>query len=382
MRQQAQALSALEEIKVLDRTQHFAERFADVSRLQAEIQAKSRFLQALPRITVETLFICGALAATVALLLSGSSSAQTVSLLGLFAYAGFRIIPSANRFLMHAHTVRHGQAGIDRITADLEQIEVPEDRATAAHDDWDFADRVVLERVSLTYPQQTQPVLAEIDLTIRCGESVAIVGSTGSGKSSILRLLVGLLPPDHGTITVDGADLQDVLPSWRRRLGYVPQDVHVIEDTLRRNVAFGFDDDEIEDTAVVRALRRAQLGEVVDGLPEGLDSSVGDRGLRLSGGERQRVGIARALYHEPHVLILDEATSSLDAKTEQEILAELRSDPRHWTLIAVTHRLASVRGFDRVVFIDSGRVRATGSFDELVEQVQEFRRIARIGSIG
>jgi ATP-binding cassette subfamily C protein len=382
MRRQAQALGAVEEIMVLDRAQYFAERFAEVSRLQADIHAKSRFFQALPRITVETFFICGALAATVALLLSGSSSAQTVSLLGLFAYAGFRIIPSANRVLMHVHTVRHGQAGIDRINADLEQIEEPRDRRPPVRDDWDFSDRVLFERVSLTYPEQSRPVLDEVDLTIRRGESVAVVGSTGSGKSSIIRLLVGLLRPDRGRITVDGAGLEDVLPSWRRRLGYVPQDVHLIEDTLRRNVAFGFDDAEIDETAVLRALQRARLGEVVDGLPQGLDSSVGDRGLRLSGGERQRVGIARALYHEPHVLILDEATSSLDAKTEQEILAELRSDPRDWTLIAVTHRLASVRGFDRVVFIESGRVRAVGSFDDLVEQVEEFRHIARIGSAG
>ncbi len=381
MRQQAQALSAVDEITVLGRTKFFTDRFAALSADQAEVTAMSRFMSSVPRITVETLFICGALLASVGMMLSGASSGRTVSLLGLFAYAGFRIIPSANRMLMHMHTIRHGQAGIDRIRADLEEIETDAPGLETDSGEWDFVDRVVFRGVSLTYPDQPRAVLAEIDFSVQRGESLAIVGATGCGKSSLIRMLVGLVPPTHGEITVDGVPIDEALGPWRHRLGYIPQEVHLVEDSLRRNIAFGLADDEIDDDAVREAMRRAQLGDFVASLQDGLDSPVGDRGVRLSGGERQRVGIARALYRRPHVLVLDEATSSLDAQTEAQVLSELRSELEAWTLIAVTHRLASVRGFDRIVFLDGGRIRATGTFESLAEDVEEFRRIARAGSV-
>ncbi len=381
MRQQAQALSAVDEITVLGRTKFFTDRFAALSADQAEVTAMSRFLSSVPRITVETLFICGALLASVGMMWSGASSGRTVSLLGLFAYAGFRIIPSANRMLMHVHTIRHGQAGVDRIRADLDEVETDSPVLGTGSGGWDFVDRVVFRSVSLTYPDQPRAVLTDVDFSIQRGEALAIVGSTGSGKSSLIRMLVGLMRPTHGEISVDGVALDDVLGSWRGRLGYIPQEVHLVEDSLRRNIAFGLADEEIDDAAVSEAIGRAQLSNFVAALPDGLDSPVGDRGVRLSGGERQRVGIARALYRRPHVLVLDEATSSLDAQTEAEVLSELRSELEAWTLIAVTHRLASVRGFDRIVFIEGGRIRATGTFDTLAEEVEEFRRIARAGSV-
>ncbi len=379
MRQQTQALSAVDEIVVLGRTESFARQFAETWNGFARVSALETFSSTLPRIIVETLFICGALVVTIALILLGASSARTISLLGLFAYAGFRVIPSANRILYHVHTIRHARPGVDQLRRDLAEIEgqaLPEGRGA---EPLSFRDRVELRGVSLSYPDQPKAVLADVDLSIACGESLAIVGPTGSGKSSIVRLLVGLLEPDRGAVEIDGRPLASCLQPWRHQLGYVPQEVHLVEDTLLRNVAFGIADAEIDADAVRVALERARLGDLVRSLPAGLSTTVGDRGIRLSGGERQRVGIARALYHRPRVLILDEATSSLDPRTEAEVLAALRSDLRDATLVAVTHRLNSVRGFDRIAFLLDGRVRATGTFDELSRNVEEFRLMAMTG---
>lgn len=379
MRQQTQALSAVDEIVVLGRTESFARQFAETWNGFARVSALESFSSTLPRIIVETLFICGALVVTIALVLLGASSARTISLLGLFAYAGFRIIPSANRILYHVHTIRHARPGVDQLRRDLAEIEgqaLPEGRGV---EPLSFRDRVELRGVSLSYPDQPKAVLADVDLSIACGESLAIVGPTGSGKSSIVRLLVGLLEPDRGAVAIDGRPLASCLQPWRRQLGYVPQEVHLVEDTLLRNVAFGIADAEIDAEAVRVALERARLGDLVRSLPAGVHTTVGDRGIRLSGGERQRVGIARALYHRPTVLILDEATSSLDPRTEAEVLAALRSDLRDATLVAVTHRLNSVRGFDRIAFLLDGRVRALGTFDELSRDVEEFRLMAMTG---
>lgn len=381
MRQQTQALSAIDEILVLGRTDHFIRRFSALSKELAGVLARGNFFGALPRITVETMFICGALSVVVGLIVTGVSRERTVSLLGLFAYAGFRIIPSANRILLHVHTARVGRAGLDRIRDDLADIAAA---AVADESDpdpsWRFADRIELRQVSLRYSAAGRMVLEGVDLAIRCGESVAIVGHTGSGKSSLVRLLTGLLQPVTGSVLVDSVPLRQRLSGWRSQIGYVPQEVHLVDDSLLRNVALGIADEEVDRDRVEASLRRAQLEDVVASLADGWETMVGDRGVRLSGGERQRVGIARALYHDPRVLILDEATSSLDAHTEWEILRELRNDMAGATLIAVTHRLSSVRNFERLVFFHEGAIAGVGSFDELVAEVPEFRKIALAGS--
>ncbi len=377
MRHQTQALSAVDEITVLDRADHFINQYEDLAKRLAGVLARESFSRALPRVITETLFICGALSVTVALLLAGVSNTRTISLLGLFAYAGFRIIPSTNRILLHVQTIRHGQAAIDHILADIEDIENLAAPIVSADDAmWRFAERIELRGVTLEYGDAAAVVLDDVDLSIPCGKTIAIVGATGSGKSSLVRLLVGLLPPTRGEVTVDGVPLAERLRWWRRQLGYVPQEVHLVDDTLRRNVAFGLSDSEIDAAAVVESLQRAQLDGFVDSLAEGLDTRVGERGVRLSGGERQRVGIARALYHRPAVLILDEATSALDPQTESAILGALRADLNESTLIAVTHRLHAVREFDRVVFLERGRLRGVGSYDELFSSLPEFRSLA------
>ena len=230
--------------------------------------------------------------------------------------------------------------------------------------------------MSYTYVGEREPVLLSVDLAIARGESVGIVGSSGAGKSTLVDVLLGLLAPSAGRITVDGRDIRTALRSWQRHIGYVPQEPFLLDDTLRRNVAFGIADAEIDDRRVDNALRLAQLAEFVATLPDRLETLLGERGTRLSGGQRQRVAIARALYHEPDVLVFDEATSALDSPTERELIGALEALHGVKTLVVIAHRLTTVRRCDRLALLRDGRVAAIGSYDELLARDAGFRELA------
>jgi ABC-type multidrug transport system fused ATPase/permease subunit len=220
---------------------------------------------------------------------------------------------------------------------------------------------VRLGNVSYTYPAATTPSLTNADLRIRKGEIVGIVGPSGSGKSTLVDVFLGLLAPSAGEVTVDGRDIRQDLRAWQDHIGYVPQSIYLTDDTLRRNVAFGLPAAEIDDAAVMRALRAARLDEFVATLPRGLDTVVGERGVRLSGGQRQRIGVARALYHDPDVLVLDEATSALDTATEHGVLDAVEAMRGEKTIVIVAHRLSTVERCDRVYRLEQSRVVAEGS---------------------
>jgi ATP-binding cassette subfamily C protein len=242
-----------------------------------------------------------------------------------------------------------------------------------------FADRLQLEGVRFTYaPDEpsVRPALLGVDLTVRRGEFLGICGPTGGGKSTLLDLLVGLLQPTAGTISVDGRPLDAAPAWWWSQLGVVSQQVFLTDDTLRRNIAFGVSSAAIDEARLARCVERAQLTEMVAGLPEGLDTIVGERGIRLSGGQRQRVAVARALYREPPVIVLDEGTSALDGATEARLIAALDEIAPDRTLIAVAHRLDTLRGADRIVVVADGRIEASGTYDQLVDTSRLFRELA------
>jgi ABC-type multidrug transport system fused ATPase/permease subunit len=209
-------------------------------------------------------------------------------------------------------------------------------------------DSLILDHISYTYPAAENPALQDISLTISKGEMIGFVGESGSGKSTLIDILLGLLKPDAGKVIVGDADIQDDLRAWQNQIGYVPQSIYLTDDTLRRNVAFGLAEEDIDDDAVRRALKAAQLQSFVDLLPDGADTIVGERGVRLSGGQRQRIGIARALYHDPQVLVLDEATSALDNETEAEVMDAVIAMQGEKTILIVAHRLSTLLGCDRV----------------------------------
>lgn len=369
------ALGAIKEIKALGREDFFYRAYAEQQRARLALGHLSVTLEALPPLIIETVFVVGALLVIVLLTALGGGGTAALPLLGLFAYAGFRIVPMANRIAWRLTEIRARATPVQALY---------DDHRLVGGAGWTEADGAVpplresiaLERVSYAYPGSGATALREVSLTIRRGESLGIVGPTGAGKSTLVDLIVGLLPPGAGRVLIDGADLAGRTRAWRRHVGYVPQAIVLLDDTLRRNVALGIADRDIDEQRVVAALRVAQLAAAVAALPDGLDTVVGERGLRLSGGERQRVGIARALYHDPDVLVLDEATAALDTATEAAMADALRALRGDKTVLLIAHRLSTVRDCDRIAVIDGGRLTDCGSYDELLGRSDLFRRLA------
>jgi ABC-type multidrug transport system fused ATPase/permease subunit len=289
-----------------------------------------------------------------------------VPVLGLFATVAFRVLPSVTYAAVGVQRLRQYEPMLDTLRgylADAEPAPLPEPAAGRPRS---FLDVLRLERVSYRYPAGHEPALSDVDIEIPHGTTVGFIGGSGAGKSTLVDVVLGLLPPSSGRVTVDGVDIRDDLRGWQRIIGYVPQSIYLCDDTIRRNVAFGVPEKDIDDAAVGRALAAARLDELVASLPDGVDTLVGERGLRFSGGERQRIGIARALYHDPQVLVLDEATSALDTDTERGVMAAVDALHGVKTVIIVAHRLSTVATCDVLHRLDAGRVVQSGPFSAIV----------------
>ena len=375
-----QSLEGLKDVKVMAREGYFGRLFAEQQAVLTRLSYLRAFLLGAPRFLIETLFVCATLLIIVLLSLTEDLGPEIVPLLGLFAYAGFRVIPSTNRIIMHLNTMAYGSTAIDRVSCDLEMFARPVSQADdgVGGDELTFRDSIALENVSFSYEGSASPALADVSLTIRRGESIGIVGATGAGKTTLVDVVLGLLQPSAGRMTVDGVEIGYHVGAWQRRIGYVPQSVFLTDDSLRRNVAFGLNDDEIDEMRVRAAIRMAQLDRFIESLPSGLNTVVGERGVRLSGGARQRVALARALYRNPDILVFDEATSALDQETERELTGAVEGLHGVKTVVVIAHRLSTIRTCGRLVFLRNGRVAGTGTFDEVAQQSPEFRRMAAV----
>jgi len=367
-----QSIGGVKEVKVLGRESFFTSIFARRWRELMRIQVRRGALEVAPRLVVETLFVCGVMGVIIALY--GGGVGGVVPLLGLLAYAGLRILPSLHWIVYYQNNLRYGAAALDEIERDWRNL-TDADRAAQAAQPLPLRDEIRLRAVSYRYAGADRDALSDVDLAIRRGESVGIVGATGAGKSTLVDLILGLLDPTSGGVTVDGIDIRERLASWQRQIGYVPQSIYLMDDSIRRNIAFGIEDAAIDEQRVVGALRMAQIESFVASLPDGLDTVVGERGVRLSGGQRQRIAVARALYHDPEVLVFDEATAALDTQTESDLARAIQSLQRKKTLIIIAHRLDTVRHCDRLIFLIDGRVVDAAPFDELRARNAAFRQL-------
>jgi ABC-type multidrug transport system fused ATPase/permease subunit len=377
------AIGGLKETKVIGCESFFE------SHLQAQTNkyatAASRFhsFQLLPRIVIETLLITFVVGFVSLSLIVVQRAESLVSVLGIFAIASIRIVPSASQLIHSMSLLRNNKPTLDRIYLDLKELDRVEvlsngnpgqcdtnhssaSTGNAKIEALTFKDKIVLDQVNYCYPEASANALTDISLTLHKGESIALIGKSGAGKTTLVDVLLGLLIPQSGDIRVDDFSVYNALRSWQNLIGYIPQSIFLTDDTIARNIAFGVADDQIDPQRLDKAIRSAQLSELIAQLPEGTETMVGERGVLLSGGQRQRIGIARALYHEREILVLDEATSALDNETESLISEALRELGGIKTMIIIAHRLTTVEHCDRIYEMDQGRIVKYGSYQDVV----------------
>jgi ATP-binding cassette, subfamily B, bacterial PglK len=376
-----QALHGIREVTLFGRGSYFLRVFRTRQRALARVTYMNRVFQEVPRSLLETGLVVFIAAFFVVSITIQQSPEEVLAVLGLFAYVALRLQPSLQKIVQSLNSIRFAGEAIDNIYDDLHLVEsaVTDGGNDGLHSEvreLSGPGRINLDGVGFHYTEHAEPALRDIRLEIAPGESIGVVGPTGGGKSTFIDVVTGLLEPTSGAVLIDGRDLRTSTAAWQRRLGVVPQTVFLIDDSLRRNIALGYEDADIDERRVHRAVAMAQLTEMVQELPQGLDTMVGERGIRLSGGQRQRVAIARALYRDPEVVIFDEGTSALDNITEGELLEALRSLRGERTIIAVAHRLTSVRECDRIVVLDAGRIVDVGSYEELRRRNAQFRRMS------
>lgn len=372
-----QSLGAVKEVKVRNVERHFADEVEQARRSMLDAYREAALSSVQPRYVLELLMV-GAAGVIATFQFATKPAEVATASIALFLAGGFRVLAPLNKVVAGMNTARVALPALDQITADLEHLEP---LALEQQHEAEPVERLPPEVAvrDLTFAYGAGPaVLRGVDLDVRPGESVALVGSSGAGKSTLVDLLLGLLEPTAGTISVGGHPLGAVRRQWQQQVGYVPQSIALIDDTVRANVLLGA---PLDEAALAEALRTAQLDAVVTGLPQGLDTPIGEAGVRLSGGQRQRLGVARALYRRPSVLVLDEATAALDNETEArltEVLEALRGDV---TTITIAHRLSTVRNADRTYYLEHGRVVDVGTFEQLAARNEGFARMLELASL-
>jgi ATP-binding cassette subfamily C protein len=376
-----QTLGSIKVNKVLGREAFFEKRCADLAFEHGRYNALALTFGQIPRLAIEVIGVA-VLAALIAYHAAiGASAADILPTVGVFAVAAMRLIPAFNRIVGGAIGIRHERAALDHIHGDLISFHELDQMDSGHEPPLAFRTELRFDRVRYIYPDRSVSALADVSFSIRQGETVGIVGATGSGKTTLADILLGILPPTEGRLLVEGIDIASRPAAWRRNLGYVPQDIYLIDDSLRNNIALGIAESDIDPVRLAAVVKLARLESLIKSLPQGLDTRVGERGANLSGGQRQRVGIARALYGDPQVLVFDEATSALDNESERQIIETIEGLKGEKTVIIIAHRLSTVRHCDKLMFMKEGRVADTGPFDDLHRRNADFRRLVELGEL-
>jgi ATP-binding cassette subfamily C protein len=379
-----QGLGCIKELKILGRAGYFVDYFNN-SLSQYTIAERFRQIAGflLTPIT-ELLAIISILLIILFFKLLSERMEMLIPTIGLFVASLAKLRTYLTGLINCLANLRYTQVSIEPVSSDLKSLtNLPADTPIGKfHDKLEqFNDKIELQGISYTYPSCYSEVLKNVSFTISKGETVAFAGSTGSGKTTVIDVVLGLLTPQSGEVKVDGKAIDSCISSWHSKIGYVPQFIYLLDDTIRRNIALGIKDEDIVESKLERAIETAQLSDYISGLENGTETIVGEHGVRLSGGQRQRIGIARALYHEPEVLILDEATSALDNITEQQVMCDIEKLKRKLTIIIIAHRLSTIRSCDVIYFMRDGKVIDYGSYDDLYKKNSQFKEMAEINHI-
>lgn len=353
-----QSLGGIKEVKVLEREGFFVKAYRENYKKLIKGAKTNEMLATVPKYITETVVMSGLLLAIVFKLYFGHGEIATfIPQLTAFALAAFRLLPSIGKINAYINNIMYCLPSLELIYNDFKDVEghtFIEEKEDITLNKYRFVKEVSINNIVYKYPNTEVNVINNVSFKIPKGKTVAFIGSSGAGKTTMADIILGLLPPTSGTITVDGWDIFEHMHEWHKMLGYIPQSIYLSDDSILNNVAFGIDEDKIDIEAVREALRKAQLLEYVESLPDGLNTFVGDRGVRLSGGQRQRIGIARALYHNPDILVLDEATSALDNETEQAVMESIDNLQGLKTMIIIAHRLTTIKKADLILSVEKG----------------------------
>ena len=353
-----QALGGIKEIKILERDSFFIDEYQKYYAKFARGLRLSRTISILPKYLVEAVAITGLLIAIIVKMTFGEADlVYYIPQLTVFAVAAFRLMPSVGRINEYATNMLYAFPSVDLIYKDLVEIEdYVEKQDHEVAEKWNLKNAIEVKDVTYYYPDTEEPVIDGASLTIEKGKTVAFIGASGAGKTTMVDIILGLLVPQKGVVMADEINVHKKPKTFHAQIGYIPQVIYLSDDTIRNNIAFGIKEAQIDEAAVQAAVEKAQLTEFINSLPHGLDTIVGDRGVRLSGGQRQRIGIARALYHDPEILVLDEATSALDNETESAVMEAIDHLQGLKTMIIIAHRLTTIRNVDKIYEVGEGKV--------------------------
>lgn len=375
-----QGFGGIKDARVLNREEDFIEAFREMAFKSSRLQMLRTFISNIPRPVIESIAVISIIIIALVMVLQDRPIADIVPIIALFGIAIVRIMPAIQQITQMVTELRYHIVSVNPVYDDLEELKNAQREFKAdrkKNEKTTFNNSIEIKDLYYNYPNSEEQALKGVSLEIQQGKAVAFVGSSGAGKTTIADVILGLLEPQQGDILVDGTSIFSSISAWQRNIGYIPQFIYLSDDTLRRNIAFGLPDSRIDEEKILKAVELAQLRELVDRLPDGLDTRVGERGTRFSGGQRQRVGIARALYHDPQVLVMDEATSALDNITEGHIIEAIEALKGDRTIIMIAHRLTTVINCDSLIFMENGVVIDKGSYEELLKRNEKFRKMAK-----
>ncbi len=356
-----QATYGLKDVKVLNREEFFVRNYYETGRVGADVARNYAVLNNIPRLLIETVFIVSVLSFVAVYVAGGGDTGAISKTIATFGVAAVRVLPSVNRINTYITEIAYTQPSLDFVYENLQEgmktdAMLAERKANSQVEKLKLEDKIELNHISFHYPDSDKAIFKDAHMAVPKGKSVGIIGASGAGKSTIVDVLLGLLHAQEGEITCDGVNIFKNYESWLAQVGYIPQSIYLIDESIRDNIAFGIDADKIDDERIWEVLEEAQLKEFIEELPEGLDTTIGDRGVRLSGGQRQRIGIARALYNDPEILVFDEATSALDNDTEAAVMEAVNSFHGKKTMIIIAHRLNTIEKCDIIYKVEDAKL--------------------------